>query len=125
MKKFLALLLGALLALASVAAMAEGKLVLTGANSYLGDAAKLFEEEFGIEVEFRHQGETEMIQRLLRQMSLFCIFSGRHTYLGIVERQIIVLGSFFKDILYPVLLVFTDGITGISGLRYIHTIKAA
>ncbi|MBQ8081583.1 MAG: ABC transporter substrate-binding protein [Clostridia bacterium] len=46
------------------AAKAEGKLVLTGANSYLGDAAKLFEEEFGIEVEFRHQGETEMIQRL-------------------------------------------------------------
>ncbi len=46
------------------AAQAEGKLVLTGANSYLGDAAKLFQEEFGIEVEFRHQGETEMIQRL-------------------------------------------------------------
>ena len=33
------------------AAKAEGQLVLTGANSYLGDAAKLFEEEFGIPVE--------------------------------------------------------------------------
>ena len=46
------------------AAKAEGQLVLTGANSYLADAAKIFEEEFGITVEFRHQNETEMIQRL-------------------------------------------------------------
>lgn len=46
------------------AAQAEGKLVFYGANSYLQDAANLFAEEFGIEVEFTQLGETEMIEKI-------------------------------------------------------------
>lgn len=46
------------------AAKAEGKLVFYGANSYLQDAANLFAQEFGIEVEFTQLGETEMIEKV-------------------------------------------------------------
>lgn len=46
------------------AAKAEGKLVFYGANSYLQDAADLFAQEFGIDVEFTQLGETEMIEKV-------------------------------------------------------------